>query len=112
MPPENDAISDGDSDDDEDALPKDFNHLGRGTLSQQAELVVFHLNAVDKLPYLFVVDRLPCCTMSWSRSLQCLLSALAMDRLRRWLWLRMRRSRRKTRFCQQAQGNQRNSAGK
>jgi hypothetical protein len=34
MPPESDAISDGDSDDDEDTLPKDLNHLDWGTLSQ------------------------------------------------------------------------------
>jgi hypothetical protein len=37
-----------DSDDDEDAVPMDPNHLGRGILSQQAELVM--QSEVEELP--------------------------------------------------------------
>jgi hypothetical protein len=47
MPPDEDDLTDEDSDDDEDTLPKDANHLGRGLLSQKAELVVYN---VEELP--------------------------------------------------------------
>lgn len=41
FPPEDEAITDEDSDDeDEDGMLKDPNHLGKGILSAQAELVV------------------------------------------------------------------------
>ncbi len=33
MPPEDDDLTDEDSDEDEDSLPKDLNHLGRGILT-------------------------------------------------------------------------------
>lgn len=48
LPPDEDDVTDEDSDDDEDTLPKDSNHLGRGILSQQAELVVY--DGVEELP--------------------------------------------------------------
>jgi hypothetical protein len=54
LPPESDAISGGDSSDNEDTLPNDINHLGRGTLSQQAELIIY--DAVDELPAIIVGD--------------------------------------------------------
>jgi hypothetical protein len=41
FPPDNDSISDEDSDDEETTLPKDLNHLGRGILTQQAELIIY-----------------------------------------------------------------------
>ena len=41
MPPEDGELTDEDSEDDEELLPKDPNHFGRGILSQQAELVIF-----------------------------------------------------------------------
>jgi hypothetical protein len=48
MPPDDGDMSDEDSDDEEDILPKDQNHLGRGILSQQAEVVLY--NDEDVLP--------------------------------------------------------------
>lgn len=48
MPPDEDDVTDEDSDDDEDTLPKDPNHLGRGVLSQRAELVLY--NETEELP--------------------------------------------------------------
>jgi hypothetical protein len=48
MPPDDGDMSDEDSDDEEDTLPKDQNHLGRGILSQQAEVVLY--NDDDVLP--------------------------------------------------------------
>jgi hypothetical protein len=48
MPPDDGDMSDEDSDDKEDTLPKDQNHLGRGILSQQAEIVLY--NDDDILP--------------------------------------------------------------
>ena len=41
MPPEDGELTDEDSEDDKELLPKDPNHFGRGILSQQAELVIF-----------------------------------------------------------------------
>ena len=41
MPPEDGELTDEDSEDDEELLPKDPNHFWRGVLSQQAELVIF-----------------------------------------------------------------------
>jgi hypothetical protein len=54
LPPEHDDISDEDSDDEDGVLPKDPNHLGKGILSQLAELQVFDLE--DELPDLTVVS--------------------------------------------------------
>ncbi len=48
MPPDEDDVTDEGSDDDEDTLPKDPNHLGRGVLSQRAELVLH--NETEELP--------------------------------------------------------------
>ncbi len=42
MPPDDDDNSDEDSEEEEDSLPKDLNHLGRGILSQQAEIIVYN----------------------------------------------------------------------
>jgi len=42
MPPVEAELTDGDSDDEEDTQPKDQNHLGRGVLSQEAELVLYN----------------------------------------------------------------------
>ena len=41
MPPDDDGLSDEDSDDEDSILPKDPNHLGGGILAQKAELVVY-----------------------------------------------------------------------
>jgi hypothetical protein len=48
LPPDEDNVTDEDSDNDEDTLPEDSNHLGRGTLSHQAELVVY--DSMEELP--------------------------------------------------------------
>lgn len=48
MPPDDDGQSDEDSEDEEELLPKDPNHLGRGILSQNAEMVIY--NQEDDLP--------------------------------------------------------------
>jgi hypothetical protein len=48
LPPDDDEVTDEDSDDNEDAVPMDPNHLGRGILSQQAELVMY--SEVEELP--------------------------------------------------------------
>ena len=42
MPPVEAELTDGDSDDEEETQPKDQNHLGRGVLSQEAELVLYN----------------------------------------------------------------------
>ena len=47
LPPDDDAVSDEDSEEEEDNQPKDLNHLGRGILRQQAELVFHHEDDVD-----------------------------------------------------------------
>ncbi len=53
FPPEDETLTDEDSDDeDEDQATKNPNHLGKGILSQQAELVVMDN---DELPDLTVV---------------------------------------------------------
>ncbi len=52
MPPEQDDISNEESDDEVGVLPKDPNHLGKGILSQLAELQVYDLE--DELPDLTV----------------------------------------------------------
>ncbi len=41
MPPDEDNVSDEDSEDEDELLPKDINHLGKGVLSQEAELTVY-----------------------------------------------------------------------
>jgi hypothetical protein len=48
MPPDDGDMSDEDSDDDENILPKNQNHLGKGILTQQAEVVLYNDN--DVLP--------------------------------------------------------------
>ena len=55
MPPDESDISDEDSDNEEDRLPKDPNHLGHGSLSQAADLVLFD-DADDELPQVMEVD--------------------------------------------------------
>ena len=55
MPPDESDISDEDSDNEEDRLPKDPNHLGHGSLSQAANLVLFD-DADDELPQVMEVD--------------------------------------------------------
>ncbi len=116
LPPERDAISDGDSDDDEDTLPKDLNHLGWGSLSRQAELIIY--DAVDELPDIIVGDNSQASVMNDELEQEPAVPAKppAVDRLRRWPWLRrrrrIRRSRRRGRFCQQAQGSRKSSADK
>ena len=47
FPPDNDAQSDEDSDDEEEIQPKDVNHLGKGILSQPAELIVYQQGDVQ-----------------------------------------------------------------
>lgn len=54
LPPADDALSDEDSDLEEDVLPKDPNHLGRGVLTMQAELTYFDVE--DELPDLELVN--------------------------------------------------------
>jgi hypothetical protein len=54
MPPEQDDVSDEDSDDEDGLLPKDANHLGKGILSQLSELQVY--DTEDELPDLTVID--------------------------------------------------------
>jgi hypothetical protein len=54
LPSEEDDVSDEDSDDEEGVLPKDPNHLGKGILSQLAELQVY--DEEDELPDLTVVN--------------------------------------------------------
>jgi hypothetical protein len=54
LPPEQDDISDKDSDGEEGVLPKDPKHLGKGILSQLAELQVY--DEKDELPDLTVVS--------------------------------------------------------
>ena len=48
MPPEDDDVTDEDSEDEEEILPKDPNHLGRGILSQEAEMVILEDDADDE----------------------------------------------------------------
>ena len=48
MPPEDDDVTDKDSEDEEAILPKDPNHLGRGILSQEAEMVILEDDADDE----------------------------------------------------------------
>ena len=48
MPPEDDDVTDEDSEDEEAILPKDPNHLGRGILSQEAEMVILEDDADDE----------------------------------------------------------------
>jgi hypothetical protein len=48
MPPEEDDLTDEDSDEDEGILPKDPDHLGRGILSQVTEVLVSDED--DQLP--------------------------------------------------------------
>jgi hypothetical protein len=48
MPPDDDDLTDEDSDEDEDSLPKDLNHLGRGILTQDAEIVEY--DTEDTMP--------------------------------------------------------------
>lgn len=51
FPPDDDDNSDEDSEDEEDNLPKDPNHLGRGILSQQAEIILYNNDDMaDELP--------------------------------------------------------------
>ncbi len=107
MPSESDAISDGDSDDDEDTLPKDLNHLGWGTLSQQAELITY--DAVDELPDIIVGDYSQASVMNDELEQEPTVPAKppAVNRLRRWPWLRRRRmrwSRRRSRSVSRPRG--------
>jgi hypothetical protein len=53
MPPEDDELTDEDSDDEEEIIPKDPGHLGRGILSQQADLIIYDPD--DELPDLTMV---------------------------------------------------------
>jgi hypothetical protein len=48
MPPDDADLTDEDSDEDEDSLPKDLNHLGRGILTQDAEIVEY--DTEDTMP--------------------------------------------------------------
>ena len=48
MPPDDDDVTDEDSEDEEEILPKDPNHLGRGILSQEAEMVILEDDADDE----------------------------------------------------------------
>lgn len=48
MPPDDDNNTDEDSDDEEDVMPKDPNHLGKGVLSQKAELLIYETADVEE----------------------------------------------------------------
>ena len=56
MPPIESDISDEDSDNEEDVLPKDLNRLGQGTLAESADLVLYD-DDDDDLPEVMEVDQ-------------------------------------------------------
>jgi hypothetical protein len=53
--PPDEEMTDEDSDEEDEAIPKDINHLGRGILTQQGELVMYNDN--EELPDLTVVRK-------------------------------------------------------
>ncbi len=56
LPPDKDDLTDEDSNDEDEVLPKDLNHLGRGVLSQNAELVIYDDEDSPVIPLLPVVN--------------------------------------------------------